>query len=722
MGTSRQATVSLRFCSQEGPSNCGRDEHYKRSPDCPFFALSNEYNKQGSARKSKAKKDRSSKASRLSTQSTFTTTSDVASLADLPADDDDSILTTATNATATPATKKMDKRKRTTTGRSRKTKAKKSEAVEVPHPAEFKDNDVEVLEQPAPKSTRGRKRKSSQIQDSGRDDVEAEAPAAKRRTTQTRQSSAIEDAALITEASAEQAFTDEPPTSTEPSRAKRVGRPSRKPSARKPSARKPSARVASRKVPAPRVLTDEEIDAALQADLDKHASEDEEISIVKKATRSGKNVNAEYAMFNPEPMDIDEDVIDAELEAMEAEAKPSIKPKAPRGRPRKASAKQTAAAKKAAEAEAEAREAADELAADQITSELELSISMQHSPPALKPKKQRAASRKVSEQAPAQNSNSSLLSSHDSSIIQPDDLQTSVIHQNIQHEPTEDFGNDTNLSMASQSTVVRSSTSTLRGSTIKKRGRPSKHRIASRNIEAILRPSQNSPSNEDKIDELQAAAKEESLDETSMAEERFYTPAPEFRPEEEKRVSDVNRAQPPKPRGRPPKISREPLTIASATPPQRQGKRSQSPQSSDIENQPPSSKPSTVKKSVTPKATSTRVPLSAATLALSPSKLNVISSLRSSNPWTVVDLDAIFLKTPGDENAIDKGLLDDAISKVKNSELTSPEKKMTVEEWIVYNGRVAEENLRNECERMVGTFEREGTRAMAALEGVECTE
>ncbi|KIN08425.1 hypothetical protein OIDMADRAFT_187821 [Oidiodendron maius Zn] len=346
------------------------DEHYKRSPDCPFFALSNEYNKQGSARKSKAKKDRGSKASRLSAQSTFTAASDVASLADLPADDDDSILTTATNATATPAAKKMDKRKRTTTGRSRKTKAKKSEAVEVPLPAEFKDND--------------------------------------------------------------------PPSSTEPSRAKRVGRPSRKPSARKPSARKPSARVASRK--------------------------------------------------------------------------------------------------------------------------------------------------------------------------------------------------------------------------------------------------------------------------------------------EEKRVSDVNKAQPSKPRGRPPKIPREPLTIVSATPPQKQGKRSQSPQSSDIENQPPSSKPSTVKKSATPRATSTRVPLSAATPALSPSKLNVISSLKSSNPWTVVDLDAIFLKTPSDENAIEQGLLDDTISKVKNSELTSPEKKMTVEEWIVYNGQVAEENLRNECERMVGTFEREGTRAMAALEGVECTE
>ena len=69
-----------------------------------------------------------------------------------------------------------------------------------------------------------------------------------------------------------------------------------------------------------------------------------------------------------------------------------------------------------------------------------------------------------------------------------------------------------------------------------------------------------------------------------------------------------------------------------------------------------------------------------------------------------------------------KGLIDDAMAKLKNSELTSPEKKMSVEEWILYNAEIADQNLRNECERMVGIFEREGTRAMAALEGVECTE
>jgi len=54
--------------------------------------------------------------------------------------------------------------------------------------------------------------------------------------------------------------------------------------------------------------------------------------------------------------------------------------------------------------------------------------------------------------------------------------------------------------------------------------------------------------------------------------------------------------------------------------------------------------------------------------------------------------------------------------------LTSPEKKMTVEEWIHHNAQMAEEKLKNECERMVGAFESEGTRAMHAIEGVECVE
>jgi hypothetical protein len=294
--------------------------------------------------------------------------------------------------------------------------------------------------------------------------------------------------------------------------------------------------------------------------------------------------------------------------------------------------------------------------------------------------------------------------------------------ENDEDELKEDFGNDTNISMASQSTVVRASTSTLRGSTMKKRGRPSKQRVASRNIEEIVQRGQSTSSSAvEKALEPPAPAKEASPDETFMTEERFYTPAPEFHPVEERRVSEVSKPQPPRPKGRPAKVPPQPVILPSATPPPIEEKQSQSPQS-DIENQPPSSRPSTVKKPAAPKFTSTRVPLADSTPVMSPSKMNVIACLKSAQPWTTADLDNIFSKNPADENAMGKGLMEDALAKLKNSELTSPEKTMSVEEWILYNAQIAERNLRNECERMVGIFEREGTRAMAALEGVECTE
>jgi len=54
--------------------------------------------------------------------------------------------------------------------------------------------------------------------------------------------------------------------------------------------------------------------------------------------------------------------------------------------------------------------------------------------------------------------------------------------------------------------------------------------------------------------------------------------------------------------------------------------------------------------------------------------------------------------------------------------LTSPEKKMTVEEWISWNARKAEEELRAESERVVGIFEREGGRALRVLEGIDVSD
>ena len=142
-----------------------------------------------------------------------------------------------------------------------------------------------------------------------------------------------------------------------------------------------------------------------------------------------------------------------------------------------------------------------------------------------------------------------------------------------------------------------------------------------------------------------------------------------------------------------------------------------SPQSSDAENQPPSSRPSEIRPPLDilspSKSQTIRIPLAASTPTASPSRRN-ISKLQTSMPWTAVDLEKLLLASPN----VDKENVTEALGE----ELTSPEKKLTVEEWIYNNARKGEEKLRNECERLVGRFEGEGVRALKTLEGIRCAE
>jgi len=142
-----------------------------------------------------------------------------------------------------------------------------------------------------------------------------------------------------------------------------------------------------------------------------------------------------------------------------------------------------------------------------------------------------------------------------------------------------------------------------------------------------------------------------------------------------------------------------------------------SPQSSDVENQPPSSRPSEVRpplEILSPsKSRTIRVPLVASTPTASPSRRN-ISKLQTSMPWTAVDLEKFLLASPNLDKENDTETL--------KKGLTSPEKKLTVEDWIYHNARKGEEKLRNECERLVGSFEGEGVRALKTLEGIRCAE
>jgi hypothetical protein len=456
-------------------------------------------------------------------------------------------------------------------------------------------------------------------------------------------------------------------------------------------------------------------------------------------------------MFGMNSVEVYDAAIEAELEAMDVESKPLPKAKGAKGKQaRKPSAKQQAAAKKAAEAEAEAQaqQAAEEdEASQQIAMELGHSISMQQSSPIIQQKKQRATSKQPTRPMPNRATRGSVLN---------DNVSVIGDYQESNDAQKDDSGHETDASVASQSTVVKGGPS-RRASTLKK-GRGGK-KAGTRNIEEIVHKSQ-APIPSIEVPESIPSAKGKKVihvEEMSMTNEVFYTPVGEaLNPARVEPLPKVIKSKTAKSRGRPPKAtpeaSSQPTAIVeestavekapaqtkaapmetkpapvvrSPTPAPMEATPSQSPQSSDAENHPPSSKPSAAtKKTATPHSTAKRIPLAPTTPSLSPSKRNVIAGLQTLHPWTAVDLEAIFMKSPGGENVIGNGadLLGGAIDKIRNGDLTSPEKRMTVEEWIHHNAQMAEEKLKNDCERMVGKFESEGTRAMRALEGVECVE
>ena len=126
---------------------------------------------------------------------------------------------------------------------------------------------------------------------------------------------------------------------------------------------------------------------------------------------------------------------------------------------------------------------------------------------------------------------------------------------------------------------------------------------------------------------------------------------------------------------------------------------SQSPQSSDAENHPPSS---TRTKSLPRPATPN-------TVLSSPTKRTLIHNVRSSRAWQPIDIE-MAVRSPTGEGEIARRL--------GEAEIGSPEKGMTLEEWVYWNAGRAEEALRAECEGLVGRFVEAGVRAMWVLEGL----
>lgn len=241
----------------------------------------------------------------------------------------------------------------------------------------------------------------------------------------------------------------------------------------------------------------------------------------------------------------------------------------------------------------------------------------------------------------------------------------------------------------------------------------------------------------------EAFNEEEMPAETSLSEENFvvfaHTPEPdEFEP------SPTPRRMPSahQPSARKPISPSAIVPSAHSTP-----RSSRSQQSSDAENRPPSSgnrAPSTaIKASVVESArkpsapvvapqtqahnaftspTKTiRIPVAASTPTRSPSRRSPqkLGQLTSSIAWIATDLETLFLASPDKMQASDAGMTRAALLEGGVDALTSPEKKMTVEEWVRWRAGQGEEKLRRDCERLVSLFETEGGRGLRVLGGIQ---
>ena len=726
----------------------GRDEHQKRSPDCAFFSLIKSYEETSVPKKAaKGRKSRASKASRLSTQSTFTAVSEGPSIIDISADVDDSIVTTATNVTVTSqAVKKMPKTKKSTRGR--KTKTNNEETIEVSAMPEAEDADFEI-KVPEPRARKGKKRTSDAMED-GSALMDAQQPPAKRRGTRNMRGSTMVEESVIVSLPAENAdavMTNvDDPVQQNPEPKRKRGRPSAAKSKRNFSTAS-TASKASLRVEMP---DDDEIERALEADLERSLTDGEDNNLtieppkpcresrvkkstvgasaapIRKTSRNSKVPHTGHDMFAVGNISVDEAAIEAELEAMEFEPISLPKAKGAKAKqPRKASAKQQAAARRAEEAAQaqiilNANVSAQELAPDPKVIE-----SGGHAAP------KRRRGRNAGSVASSRNRADRPTRASGTST---NEVELSVT---LGVDDVHDSGNETDTSIASQSTIVKGGTK-RRSSNSKTKG--GKKGFA-RNIEEIV----NQPAEASHVEQQKEEAPKkkpvgrskkaiQAEEESTKEEVQNIVTSVLEQPSVLEPVVKPAKGRPAKAKGKTKTLPKLPVEAEkdksegkddpaprSPNHPPKELTPSLSPQSSDAENLPPSSRPSTNKPPVQ-QGQASRVPLAPGTPTMSPSKRNIVAGLQSTYPWAAVDLDDILLKSPSDvqtekENSA-TNLLGEAIGNVKKGELTSPEKKMTVEEWILFNASLAEEKLRGECERMVGVFETEGGRAMRVLEGL----
>ncbi|KAJ5676866.1 uncharacterized protein N7477_002499 [Penicillium maclennaniae] len=659
------------------------DEHFRRSSDCSFFVFAQPPAKKGKG--STSKKGRTSKASsRLSTQSVATTTSEAPEM-DVDESMDQSVMS---QATVKPKVSKKGTKGKSKSSRSKKEDVMVESQLDVDE-IELVQPEPEPEPEPEPvKPKRGTKANKRVSEEVSNDEPEA--------VQEDFHDSSVSQAYDYDHVMADAGLVDEAPQEgpVKKGRKKKGTSKSRKTS---------DVSVSSKSTSKTRVPRDSELEAALEAGLDadipEPAEEEREPEpdkpLVSKKNKGGKKAKA--AAESPEPQhepeepyfgqDLPSDA-PAELDVCKIEDHPipeepeEHEEPIPKPRPAKASGKKGSKKSK--------KEESLKAPATQDSSEI----------------KSAAEDRRDSDR-------------HESFV------SVEIINKEPEsrREPETEPKEKVIKKKSSKKDVKAKKTKKTKKTEETPPPEPVQEqrdlRSPSRDEDDVFGTPDDIP---DQV-EMVAAPRAPSP-EPSVAHERTPVPAKTTKrfsdiPQEEHLAQSFSESQGSgrKERSKPLRVSQSSNRAVSPLPTARMSTPSMSPQSSDAENHPPSSRPSTASRTVpsASKELKPRTPLVARTP--SPSKRNANAGFPpSAHPWTPVDIDEVLFGEADDKENADLA----SMFKTVKGTLTSPEKKMTVEEWIMWNAKNGEERLKRECERLVGQFEKEGGRAMQRLEAIEC--
>ncbi|KAI9370532.1 hypothetical protein BJX61DRAFT_515218 [Aspergillus egyptiacus] len=689
--------ASCAYCklSLDGwePKDNPFDEHYRRSSDCSFFVFA----KPAKAKGSRTKKGRTSKAARLSTQSTAS---------EVPASDVEDQM----EQTVLPQTTKAKSAKK-----SSKSKSKKSKKEEQREPASQMDLDEVEDAQPEiskPKrSARGRKRSSVEAESrdtvsiADGDTVDQPEPPAKKRATKSRASRTRAPSIASVDAATEPTEYENEAIQEEDDHKTSRGTSKKKTSrARKGSVTSSTSKTTSKS----RVPRDSELDAAIEAGLEADEpqaleKETEDVASEKPASKVPKKSKSKRtAKKNQEPTD---DAIDQVAEEeIPTVSKPDV------------------------DQEMVDNNEPDVPVDQDMTDNDEPAKSQERK--STEGKSKRRSSRntadkpEVKEIDPSRQQSQPEDDKEDADRRHESFVSVEIVSKPPTQVPDADVASDDKESKKSKKKSEKTKKS-KKGDKEEKSEQPERAKKAKKSEERL--------SETRETQEAQVVPVSQVVDTLEPKEqEQIQEPFARRRsskvpPKTTERYSDVSQdrnytaslAEPVRSPEDARHSDRQPQEDGPVSPMQSapRGTRSPSAQSSDAENHPPSMKSSAPPApSVSPsKTASARPPLAASTP--SPSKRNASArKLRTSHPWVPIEIDEILMASASDK---ENGDLHGPLSNMKG-ELTSPERKMSVEEWIMWTAKNGEERLKRECERMVGQFEREGARAMRALEGIEC--